>query len=425
MSLNLLDASKEMFSNEIINKASAYLGENESGVSKALSAVVPAIFSGLASKASTAEGANIVAQEAQQQNHSGIIDNISALFTNNNGLMNKASGFVNNLFGNKSDAITSLISGFSGLKNASVSSIFALASPLILSLIGKHAAANNMNAGAVAALLNDQRPHIEAATPAGLTIPQNFNNESSGAYSTHHTEADTAFDEASTIGSSLKWLLVFLLVALIAAACLYFYKGSDGKTEEHTAVTDTTQTTTSSEKTSTTTMVAGNVDSLGNYVYNTGKTITIDLPNNAGKLEVGENSTEAKLVRFLMDKDAVIDTAKGNWYEFTNVRFNTGSSTITDESLVQLKNMVLITKAFPEARFKIGGYTDNTGNETSNVILSNTRAGVVAEKIKSLGAAKESITGSDGYGSKFPIGDNATTEGKAQNRRVSVNVKAK
>lgn len=168
----------------------------------------------------------------------------------------------------------------------------------------------------------------------------------------------------------------------------------------------------------------GSLDSSGNFVYNTGNRVNIDLPNNGGSLSVGENSTEAKLVRFLQSSEAV-DTVKGNWFEFTNVRFNTGKSTITEESIQQLKNMVAISKAFPQAKFKIGGYTDNTGNADFNLNLSKERAAAVLQKLKELGAAGSSLTGSDGYGDQFPVASNSTDEGRAQNRRVSVNVKAK
>jgi outer membrane protein OmpA-like peptidoglycan-associated protein len=424
MSINLVEAVKSLFTPELINKAGNYLGENESGVSKAISGIIPAIFTGLINKVSTHEGANTVAQMAQEQNHSGIQDNVSTLFGNDGGgIMNNASKFIHNLFGNKTDTITSLISEFSGLKGASASSLFAMVSPLILSFLGKHAAANNLNAGGLAAVVTDQQPHVEAATPEGLELQSIIGTPATTDHP-HHTEADTAFIESSSMSSGIRWLFPVLLFVLLAAAALYFYKGCNNTTpnNEHATTTEVTDTITATK--AVTTASAGSVDSLGNYVYNLGNMVSIDLPNGAGKLEVGENSTEAKLVHFLMDKNAMIDSAKGNWFEFTNVRFNTGSSNITEESMVQLRNMVLIAKAFPAARFKIGGYTDNTGNEDTNMRLSKTRAGVVAEKIKSLGASS-SVVGSDGYGSQFPIGDNATTEGKAQNRRVSVNVKAK
>ena len=70
------------------------------------------------------------------------------------------------------------------------------------------------------------------------------------------------------------------------------------------------------------TMAAGKVDTAtGDFIYEAGKMVTIDLPNNAGKLQVGEYSTENKLYHFLADTTQQLDTVKGNWFELTNVKF--------------------------------------------------------------------------------------------------------
>lgn len=124
-------------------------------------------------------------------------------------------------------------------------------------------------------------------------------------------------------------------------------------------------------------MPLGKVDASGNFVYDLGKIVSINLPNGAGKLEVGENSTENRLYKFLSYPTATIDTAKGNWFKFTNVRFLSGSSKIVVASLAQLKNVVAISKGFPKAIFKLGGYTDNTGDSAANVTLSQKRSEAV------------------------------------------------
>jgi outer membrane protein OmpA-like peptidoglycan-associated protein len=170
---------------------------------------------------------------------------------------------------------------------------------------------------------------------------------------------------------------------------------------------------------------AGKVDSSGNYIYDLGNMVTIDLPNGAGALTVGEYSTENKLYQFLSDAKATIDTVKGNWFEFTNVRFLTGGSKVDSISSVQLKNIVALSKGFPAASFKVGGYTDNTGDSAANVTLSQKRSEAVVAELKKLGALSTAITGAKGYGPAFPIGDNATAEGRAMNRRVAINVKSK
>lgn len=107
------------------------------------------------------------------------------------------------------------------------------------------------------------------------------------------------------------------------------------------------------------------------------------------------------------------------------MRFKTGGPEITNESMTQLKYMVAITKGYPTAQFKLGGYTDNTGSSAGNITLSQKRADAVVATLAKLGAIAKSIAGAKGYGPDWPMADNVTPEGSAQKRRVAVNVKAK
>lgn len=224
-------------------------------------------------------------------------------------------------------------------------------------------------------------------------------------------------------GNSLKWLLPILLLVLVAAAAWYLTSSYNVAAVPATAVENSIVKEEIPVVTNKT--ITGKVDTSGNYMYDLGKMVTIDLPNGAGKLEVGENSTENRLYKFLSDPVATIDTVKGNWFEFTNVRFVRGGSKIDSVSAAQLKNIVVISKGFPTAGYKLGGYTDNTGDSVANVVLSQKRSDAVVAELKKLGAAAKAITGAKGYGPQYPIGDNATAEGKAMNRRIAINVKSK
>ena len=226
-------------------------------------------------------------------------------------------------------------------------------------------------------------------------------------------------------GNGLKWLLPLLLLVLVSAAAWYLMGSSSSKITEQPAVVAKEPVGKTESPSVTTSAVAGTVDTSGNYIYDLGKIISIDLPNGAGKLDVGENSTENRLFKFLSDSAATIDTVKGNWFEFTNVRFNTGGAKVDSASAAQLKNIVAISKAFPAATFKLGGYTDNTGDSVANVSLSQKRSEAVVVEFKKLSASVKAITGAKGYGPQYPIGDNTTAEGKAQNRRVAIIVKSK
>lgn len=443
MSFNLMEAAKGLFTNDLVSKASAYLGESEGGITKAIAGILPSVLGGIADKSGSNEGANIVAGLAQEQHSGGVLDSLSNFFGNESGsLLNKGAGLLSGLFGeNKLGMLTNLISGFSGAKSTSITSLLSMAAPAVLGFLGKHAAENNLNAGGLAAMLSSQKSNITAALPQGLNLGSVFNSFAAPAEAAANTvkaapspaAAHHAEVAAEAPGNGLKWLLPLLLLALAAMAVLYFVKGcnNDAAGGAHNGHDSTQHEATHAGATDKpteggSTATAGKLDSLGNYIYDLGETITLTLPNNGGELKVGKNSTEAKLVAFLNDKNAAIDTAKGNWFELTNVRFKKGSADLTDESMEQLKNMVAISKAYPTAVFKLGGYTDNTGPAAVNVALSQKRADAVAAMVKKLGAAASAIAGAKGYGPEHPIcPENNTPECQAQNRRVAVNVKAK
>lgn len=237
------------------------------------------------------------------------------------------------------------------------------------------------------------------------------------------SHSETVENDEKT-GNGLKWLLLVLLLVLIAAVAFYFM-GTTVHQSEKESSTEVAETSVKVETPAPVTTATGTVDTSGNYIYDLGKIITIELPNGAGVLKVGENSTESRLYKFLSNPAANIDTVKGNWFEFTNVRFVTGGAKIDSGSTAQLTNIVALSKGLPAASFKLGGYTDNTGDSIANVVLSQKRAEAVLAALKKMGISSKALTGAKGYGPQFPIGDNATTLGKAMNRRVAINVKSK
>ncbi|HSB91705.1 MAG TPA: OmpA family protein, partial [Flavitalea sp.] len=76
---------------------------------------------------------------------------------------------------------------------------------------------------------------------------------------------------------------------------------------------------------------------------------------------------------------------------------------------------------FAQLNIQIEGYTDNTGKERSNIYISQKRANVVKNYLVSKGISASRISAT-GYGSKSPIADNATAEGRSRNRRVEFKV---
>ena len=138
---------------------------------------------------------------------------------------------------------------------------------------------------------------------------------------------------------------------------------------------------------------------------------------------IGANSTESKLYQFLIDPAKEVDEVdptKG-WIGFDRIYFDTNKATLTNESLWQLSNVASILKRFPAAKIKIGGYTDSSGNPLGNLKLSAERAKAAKIALVSLGVPAARLA-STGYGVIDNIASNDTEEGRALNRRVSLQV---
>lgn len=107
--------------------------------------------------------------------------------------------------------------------------------------------------------------------------------------------------------------------------------------------------------------------------------------------------------------------------DLQGITFESGSADITPDGQAVLDEVIAILTAEIGVRVEVGGHTDNAGGAASNQRLSQARAeSVVASLVD--GGVDESILTAVGYGEEQPIADNATAEGREQNRRIEFTV---
>ncbi|MCQ4034765.1 sodium-translocating pyrophosphatase [Kaistella montana] len=165
--------------------------------------------------------------------------------------------------------------------------------------------------------------------------------------------------------------------------------------------------------------VKGTLNEEGDFVYDTGDIQEIKLSNKS--IAIGENSQLYALYSGVkLEDQKILDP--NQWYTIENLYFQSGSGDLKPGSEAQLNNLAEIMNAYPNLKVKLGGYTDNTGNEESNLKLSNLRAQTAKLKLLEMGISGDRIE-AEGYGSQFPVCEaNDTDECKAQNRRIDVRV---
>ena len=104
-----------------------------------------------------------------------------------------------------------------------------------------------------------------------------------------------------------------------------------------------------------------------------------------------------------------------------DILFDTGKSSFKKETDEVLEAMVVIFKEYPRANFTIEGHTDSVGSKATNQKLSERRANAVRDYLIANGIDANRLTAA-GYGEDKPIASNATRAGRAENRRVEVNL---
>ncbi|WP_418602172.1 OmpA family protein [Hwangdonia sp.] len=103
------------------------------------------------------------------------------------------------------------------------------------------------------------------------------------------------------------------------------------------------------------------------------------------------------------------------------ILFDTGKSSIKSESAKVLSDITAILKEYTNSKFTIEGHTDSTGSAKLNQSLSEARALSVKEYLVKNGIDEFRLSAL-GYGKDRPIDTNKTRKGRANNRRVEINL---
>jgi OOP family OmpA-OmpF porin len=97
--------------------------------------------------------------------------------------------------------------------------------------------------------------------------------------------------------------------------------------------------------------------------------------------------------------------------------FDFDSAELRPESITELERLVKFMGDVPFATALVEGHTDSVGNDAYNLALSDRRAKSVFDYLTSRGVDPARLS-SAGKGETAPIADNATAEGRQENRRV-------
>ncbi len=108
-------------------------------------------------------------------------------------------------------------------------------------------------------------------------------------------------------------------------------------------------------------------------------------------------------------------------YTLDNVLFETGKANLKNTSFKAIDELASAMAVKSTMEIEIAGHTDNVGDKSANLTLSQERAEAVRNYLIKKGIEANRIT-AKGYGDTKPVADNTTSAGKQQNRRTEVKI---
>lgn len=105
------------------------------------------------------------------------------------------------------------------------------------------------------------------------------------------------------------------------------------------------------------------------------------------------------------------------------ITFQTGSTELSPAAQFNLDKLATSFREYGDNNIEVTGHTDSVGSNASNIELSQRRAVSVGKYLIGQGIDKSRIQ-VYGAGPSQPIASNSSEEGRAQNRRVEIRLKA-
>jgi len=141
------------------------------------------------------------------------------------------------------------------------------------------------------------------------------------------------------------------------------------------------------------------------------------------RFEEQSAATEALRSRTEALRSRMGDIDKYNIKNTTNVYFDTGKAVLSASAKADLCATASQAEAMENALILVVGYTDSTGSDEVNQAISDRRANNVIHFLQQACHWKPyRMLTPTGMASADPLADNSTAAGRAQNRRVSVNI---
>ena len=426
MTNTLLDHLRSAFTNTAVTDLARQLNEPNAPTQKAIDALLPAVTSGVISRAQTDDGAATLYRLLTTTPFD--TDPSMEQLVETGSHRQKAAESGNRLLGelipDRPERLAESTAQYSAVGLGSAITLTGLVTSVLMGYLHKQVKSRNLTRAQLATMLSGEADAVRGAIPAAFAgligwlfgggttrVVNPVTTTTIPASGTTQVRRDD--DEKAAGFPWLRWLLIGL--GLLALLFLLTRSCNRDKTDT-AAVPVTTDTTTTETTTTAGDTVASDMDGNGTGNGSAGPEVRVgvDLPGGR-KLNVVENSFNYGLAKYLANKNS--QTPKV--FTFDNLTFESNSARITASAQQNVNDLIQIMQAYPSLNIRIEGNTDSTGPEALNDPLSADRADAVKAALVKAGIDASRVTTRE-RGETKPIASNETEAGRQKNRRIDV-----
>jgi outer membrane protein OmpA-like peptidoglycan-associated protein len=126
-------------------------------------------------------------------------------------------------------------------------------------------------------------------------------------------------------------------------------------------------------------------------------------------------------IKKLQDSLNAKQTERGTLVTFGDVLFDFNKAELKSSGMMDVNKLAQFLQENPDRQVIVEGYTDSSGSASYNQSLSERRANSVRTALVKMGVDSTRVV-AQGYGKEYPVSDNNSSSGRAQNRRVEVTI---
>lgn len=464
----LMNDLGSFLSPELLGRLGGAVGASPDTASRAAGAGLPALVSGLRDVVRTEGGASRIVDviRAKRYDDPGALSRMESMTRDPRSaaaLAPEGQGVLRSIFGARVDDLVSGLGQSTGVDRSAMGGMLALLAPMVLGVIGKRAREDHLDGRGIATLLESERS-VAPGEPLGTTV-----SSAGGAHVFERPERRAAATAPARASHARpKWLVPLLLLAALAIALFFLFRGAGDDRQAMTmvpqddveepprpvAMTPPEQPERPSAAKPEAAAPATGV-MMGAETEQAGATQEpmaqgpAPIEQQAQGVAPMEQQPSAEGVAptdepvaqgvegggFMPGTEETIAPPEGGIDAFEQalaaedqalparfvvdeLQFGSGAARFSS-GVPSVDRIAELMRTTPTARIRIDGHTDSNGSSELNRDLSQARADEVRAALVERGIEEDRIETS-GQGEDQPIASNDTEDGQRQNRRTEV-----